>query len=426
MEIFRNEISPLLRKPAFYLPFLLALAVVLTMAVDRYGSAHYGSDFHMYYTSGQHFSAGDTLYKNPDSGAPYVYPPFAAFLFQLLPIVQQGTAIALVFVLNFFLTLVNAGLIYAIARKTGYNRRQSAIGMGLALLFSVSDVWNNINFSQINPLIFFLILAGLYSSLLGRHNVALLLLAVGAWIKVLPVFFVFWVLARHFSLRRALVVAMVSVVCVGLPFLQRGPQQGLDDMVGYYDDFLRENMVDDVNTIWRNQSLSAAITRAFVPEENKEGLDYSWVDLGPATTNAIVKICSLGLFILSFGLVIRRARQGLPVTVFELGLIFLMTHLFSGVTWRGHLLTTFFMYLPFFLIRVKELKWPGKVFHFFLAGWLGLMVIRLRGTPLDETFRYLHGWSYVTWALLLLFVYYFYWAIKEDQKTLQARGHLEG
>lgn len=385
---------------------LVVTAGMIVLSTFRAQSVHIGTDFFMYYTSGEHFTAGEYLYKNPASGAPYVYPPFAAFLFQGMNLVGQGTATAIVFVLNFFLTLCNAALIYAIARKFGFEKRRAGLAMGLGLLFTATEVWNNINFSQINVFIFFLTLLGIYSYLCGKTNRALLLLSIGAWIKVLPVFFVFWILIRSFSWKRLMVVALVSLGCVGLPFLQHGPEQGTTDLLGYYNDFLRENMVDEVNTIWRNQSLSAAVTRALVPEENAEGLDYAWVNAGPEVAKVVSKVFTLGVFFLAFALVGWRTWKGHPVTIFEVCMMYLASHLFSGVTWRGHLLTTFFILVPLFLLRIRQVNWPRKVVHYGMVLWFFVLVAGVKGLWPGNGFKFLHGWSFIAWGLLLLFIYY--------------------
>ena len=418
LNLFHKEFLPLLKNKWVIISFLICTIIIIFIGIERTSSAHFGSDFHMYYTSGQHFSSDVYLYKNPDSGAPYVYPPFAAFLFQGFNLVSEGVAVGIGFIINFLITLVNAALIYAIIRKTGYEKKSAGIAVGLALLFSITEIWNNINFSQINPFIFCLTLSGIYSFLCGKIKTALVFLSMGAWIKVLPVFFIFWILLRKFSWKAVATVALVSVFCIGITFLQRGWEQGIQDHIGYYEDFLKGNMVDGVNTIWRNQSLSAALTRAFVPEENAENLNYSWVNLGAGTSAVLVKGMGLGIFLLAYFLSFRKKREKAPVSIFEISLIYLMTHLFSGVTWKGHLLTSFLFFAPIFLINWKEYKLPGKLFHFLLFIPMIVWIIPKSVFP-KEIYLYINGWSFWTWTLLLLFGYYSFQLVSESRDLRQ-------
>lgn len=373
------------------------------MGIDRSSSAHFGSDFNVYYTSGVHFSEGESLYANPNTGAPYLYPPFAAFLFQILTFFPQGMGVGTVFVANFFLTALSAWLVFAIAVKLNWQAKQAGLALLGALIISITDVWNNVNFSQINTLIFTLTLAGIYAYISEKRNLAMVFWSFGAWIKVLPVMFIIWGLIRNPKSKYFLAVFAVSIMCVGLPIVQRGWNLGVHDLFDYYHHFLETNM-GGANIIWRNQSLSAALMRAFIPVDQLEFLDVEWSKHVVRTSALWIKVCSVLTILLAFGITALRKLNRLPITVIELALIYLATHLFSGITWRGHLLTTMFIFVP--LIQFKEEHGLSRLVRVALVLYLAVVFLAPKGLLGGDFIKELHLLSLPTWGLLALYGYF--------------------
>jgi len=403
VQFFHDDIKTVLQKRWAQGTLIILLVIAFIMGADRAGSAHFGSDFNMYYSSGEHFTKGEPLYANPDSGAPYVYPPFAAFLFQSFDFFAQGTAIGIAFVLNFFLTLINAALVYSIARKLSWSKKQASWALVGALVISFTDVWNNINFSQINPFIFFLTLSGIYLYISDKKYWALTFWSLGAWIKVLPVIFIFWGLIRNPRWKNLLAVGGISILCIGLPIAQRGWELGLQDLFNYYQNFLQVNM-GGVNIIWRNQSLSAALTRIFIPESQLEFLNVPWSNHVVKTSVLWIKLCSMGILLVALGLTAWKQIKKAPITITELAMIYLATHLFSGITWRGHLLTTLFIFIPLF--RFDTMNRVIRTMRVYLIILLAVVFLTPKGLVGADVLKQIHLWSIPTWSLLALFSFF--------------------
>lgn len=386
------------------------------VAYNRSQTAHFGSDFHMYYSSGLHFSQGKELYVNPDSGAPYVYPPFAAFLFQALNLTSEGTGAGLICFFNALLIICTCLLTASIAQKLGWKTNEAHWAVLAALLLSATDVWNNISFSQINPFIFFLTVLGIHRLVHNCTHQALALWTLGAWIKVLPVVFILWALVRKFSWKGVIIVAAVSAVCVSVPFLFRGPEMGFHDLVDYYHQFLRVNM-GGVNIIWRNQSLSAALTRAFIPREELLFISVPWAKNVVESSAIWIKVICLSTLIGTLALSFYQKHRGVKISMFEIALVFLAMHLFSGITWRGHLLTTAFIFVPLF--RFANLPTITRYIQIALISAIAIVFATPKGVWGSDMFSQIHLWSLPTWCLATVFIFY---VVRTLQLTISGNG----
>ena len=125
----------------------------------------------------------------------FIYPPFAAQVFQLLSVFPLKLAAWLFYVASVCLIGAAAWLSRDIvARLHGPERR--IIPLVLALVFSAEFMINNLDHVQVNLLVFLLCLLGVRALLAGREAAAGGWIAAATAIKVTPVFFAIWAAIR--------------------------------------------------------------------------------------------------------------------------------------------------------------------------------------------------------------------------------------
>lgn len=414
---WRSELLTLVKKPWSWGILALVLLVGVLMAFDRGNNISIGGDFSMYWKAGQRFVNGEPLYLGPEIGFPYVYPPFAAFLFQAFSgFSLQGAAIFAVFA-NFIQAWLLVVLTYGTARVSGYSIRHSAMAVSLSVLFTGSYLWNNITYGQINIFLFVLMLFGILSMAEGRKGWAMVVWTMGVWIKVLPVFLIGWLLIRDFRLKWIGIGVGVSILCIGLPILQRGTSQGIKDLEGYYDFFLSKYAEGEVNAFYRNQNLAGAVLRTLTIEGEQEGYRFNWVEWDAATVQKALPWINL-MMLLSLGGVIGWNRwKGRPMNLWEPAAILVFTHLISGLTWRGHLLTLLFIMLPFFLqlLRPKPKYW--RIGELLIIILLLMPVVGTKNLLGEQGYMQIYGQNINTWHLVLMFGLSLWQAVKEGNRS---------
>ncbi len=196
---------------------LWLLAMVATAVAVLLSGLHALIDLQVYRTGGQAWLSDVRLYAEgfpaPLSGPalPFTYPPIAAVLFSLFALLPWPAAIVV------FTLLGLAGLsltALAVARRT-HRRRELAVLVGLAVAvaaLAVEPVRQTLSFGQIN-----LILMGLVAAdcLVSRTRWPRgLLIGFAAAIKLTPVIFVLFFLARR--QWRPMAVALAAFAAFGL------------------------------------------------------------------------------------------------------------------------------------------------------------------------------------------------------------------
>src|SRR3954470_17638715 len=89
-----------------------AIVIALVLSIRQGMSQQVGHDFHVFWQAGKDFASGHPLYRDYLPGArQFKYPPFAAFLFQVLALVPLPIAAV-------FFSLLNLGLWVAAAALT--------------------------------------------------------------------------------------------------------------------------------------------------------------------------------------------------------------------------------------------------------------------------------------------------------------------
>lgn len=380
----------------------LVLVAACVVAIGRGLEQASGGDFNVFWSAGGRFWSGLDLYAQAPDDRNFIYPPFAAFVFQvlhLLPLVPSAVVFGLV---NVALMVVVYWLVDALLTRAMPVRRRGQGPLVAGLILAHSYLLNNMNLVQVNVIILLLVLWGVKLALDQREAWAAAVFLIAAAIKVMPVLFLVWLLIRR---PRGAVIGtgIAALIVIALPLLQRGPERGVRDLQEYYQTFLEDFTNGRVVADYTNQNLASAIERMSRPVRHRERLDYRWLPLSERTSALVrnlVTLTILGVLGMSW-LVLR--RKNLPMSVYEVSAVFLAWHLVSGITWKSHLVSFLFVFTVFVATPLAGLRTgPRRLMRAALA--LILVTSFIGRDIVGRTAHYyIGGWSFLTWMMLLMF-----------------------
>ena len=370
----------------------------------RAGKQGIGTDFHVFWQAGYNFAHGVPLYSPLPGARRFIYPPFAAQVFQLFGIFPLKTAAWLFYVASVGLIVVAAHITRDIVRQLQPTTRPAIVPLILSVLVSAVFMLDNLVHVQVNLLILVLCLLGVRAVINGREVAAAGWLVTATAIKITPVFFLVWAMIRG-SRRTVVPVAAFGALCLGLPFLQRGLAQSASDLMAYYETFLRQFASGGVVTVYRNQNLAAMIYRAFIPSASGDvkPYDYAYLSSHAAAAPLVYHVIAAVMLAIFSAYLIRRRVTHQPIAALEICSVFLVSHLLSGITWKAHLVTLLFVSNVFFSLDRKVL--PGRWRWALWPAWGGIILIGLgRDLVGSRLHHYMAGYSVYVWVMLLLFV----------------------
>jgi hypothetical protein len=385
------------------LGIILIVAVTVVAAARRAGKQGVGTDFHVFWQAGYDFAHGLPLYQPLPGARHFIYPPFAAQVFQTLGIFPLKTAAWLFYVASVGFILIAIWLSRDIVQRLDPARLPGSLPLVLAVLFSAGFMLDNLVHVQVNLLTFVLCLLGVQAFVAKREFAAGGWLVAATAIKLTPLFFLAWAVIRG-SRRSLAAVAVFGALCLMLPVIQRGVVQGSADLTDYYGTFLRQFAAGGVVSNYRNQNLAALVYRAVVPAAAEDVPPYEYAYLPSMAAAAPLLYRGLALVVLAAFLtqLIRLRTAGEPVGALEISSVFLTAHLLSGITWKAHLVTLLFVFYAFFVL---DPGWGWRVGSWALGlAWAGIVVIGLgRDLIGSRLHHYLAGYSVFVWVMLLLF-----------------------
>ena len=380
----------------------IVLAVVLSVSQGMH--QHVGNDFHVFWQAGRDFAAGHPLYHDYLPGArQFKYPPFAAFVFQLLAIFPLQAAAVLFSLLNLGLWVVSVLLTRDIVARTFPQRNARLWPLILAVALSAQFFLDNFHDVQMNQVILVLVLLGIRASLQGRDLRAAGYLVTATAIKITPIFFVTWLLVRG-SRRAAGAVPILVVGCVLVPLLLRGPATGTAELIEYYHSFLEGHQHGRIDAYARGQNLAALVSRMSRPVQNAQHLSYMYLPLPQDTAQLIYRALWVTVLLLFLTKLATLRIRGSPVSALELSMVFLASLLLSPITFTAHLVALLFVFYAFLSIP------PGAISRgeYLLAAVLltGMVITGLSGRDLvgRTAFLSIRGYSVMAWTMLLLFL----------------------
>lgn len=363
-------------------------------------------DFAVFWWAGKNFMTGNDLYSKIGGADRYIYPPFAAMFFQLYALNSLQVA-------AFFWGFLNLGF-YAMAIVLLRNiylhffddRRAINWAIGLSALFSFRYFWYHQLYVQMNEVLFLLCLAGILQQLRGRETAAIWCFVAGIFIKVLPVFFLLWLISKG-NFRTLLKIGAVSSVFVLLPCLFRGLEQGYLDHLRYYQTFLEPFQNGRVEPQFCNYSLSSMLYNWTQPTVNEPmGFSYQWLDWNLAQTKLVSKILTLSLLFTLFA-VLFIARFLRKTTHFaEISYLFLCMNLLSAICWEYHIVPLIFVLVPLFIfVQQKKRHYLHRFLLMLLLG--AALFLNLVGNDIMgvKAVHYIGGYGFLTVFLFILSVY---------------------
>ena len=361
------------RRVALAAGVVLVVAAGIVASVVRATETGWGTDFHARWLAGVRFWSGAPLYGYEPGISENTYPPFAAMAFQMFAAFPLRVAAGLFYFANLALIPAAFLLTRRILRRAGPGG-SGWWPLALAGMCTVEYFLSNLNAIHPNTALFVLVLLGIAWHLEGRDVPAAAAFVAATAIKLIPVFFVVWIVVRGRA-RAARAVVPLALAALVLPIAQRGPARGVQDLREYHAALLGGLSHGRVIQEYKNHNLAAAVYRLTRPPQQSHERDYRIVTLSEGAAQGTYRAGAILVGGLFAGSLLWLRRRGEPVSVFEWSAAFLTGHLLSAMTWRGHLPTLLFVLAAFFAIPWRALSRPATAAWWavaLLAGFAGL------------------------------------------------------
>jgi len=404
---------------------LASAAVVVMAALSVLWAARQrpGTDFYVKWIAGRWFFTGHPLYVHVPGLREATYPPFAAFAFQLFALFPLKAAAALCYFANLVFIPVAVLLTRRVADAYWPGRNRARWPLVAAVVLTAQFILNSLNLVQIDLALLVLVLAGLAWYAEGQDVRAATALVLAAAIKLIPIFWVGWLILRGRP-RAALAVLPLGAACLLLPMVQRGPRQGVHDLEDYYANVLRGRQHGEVIMTYTNQDLSGAVYRLVRPSADSTDRDYRLLAASAATAQTVYRV-GAGLLLAGFcGLLLWLRLRGAPVTMFELASVFLIGHLLSPMTWKSHLVTLLFVLYPFLALPFRELSRPLRWSVYAVLTLAAVVGLTGRDVVGDTLHHAIGGYSLIAWMMVALFVLSLALAVRFARQSAARPLHL--
>src|SRR6185312_12270463 len=324
------------------------------------------ADFNVFWQAGKNYGDGVSLYQQIGGACRYIYPPFAAMLFRFFALFSLQTAAAIYCFVNFIMWF---GVFYytrAILRLCNIPKRNITIGLWVGFILSFRYFLYHLNFIQMNELMLLMSLAGIKALFEKKNILAIGLLVVATFIKIIPVFILIWALSKS-KFKNYIYAAGFALLCLGLPLVMRGIDTGVNDIKEYYETFLGPVSGGRVEVGVENQGLSSALYKVFTITPDGTKYNYFISELPVDTLKMISKIILLILFA-SYALLLGYAKFfRKTVSLLEISYIMLFTLLVSGIAWEYHFVSYGFVFTVLtaqYLNAPKNKRWPYYTLFF--------------------------------------------------------------
>ena len=383
--------------------FTITFLAVVIMSIIRGARQEIGTDFHTYWNAGRDFFNGDHLYVTIARARAFWNPPFAAMILQIFAIFPLKVGGGLFYFTNIILLIASIYLTKLIFEHFYPDRINFKWPLIFSIVLSARFFINNINLLQINEILLILCLLGIYAYLKKRVGLSCALFTVATFIKIIPVFFLFWVIIR--GRTKALIsVMLTTAVCFALPILQRGFHTGISDLAEYDQSLLKSFRQGRVVTEYTYQNLASAIYRMALPSQNEENLNYQYISLSENTAAIIYKLSFIIILLLFVSNLVFLSVKKIPISPFEISSTFLVGHLLSVRTAKAHLITLIFVLMAFLLVDYKKLTKYYK--YVFWVLYCLIVILGVTGGDIlgSKLHLYFGGYSVITWTLLILFI----------------------
>jgi hypothetical protein len=382
------------------------LGIIIFVSIQKGANmAGTGGDFAVFWWAGKNFLAGNDLYSNIGGAERYIYPPFAAMWFQLFGINSlQGAGTCWAFA-NFGFYAMSIVALRKIYLHFYPDTNTLKWAILAAAILSFRYFWYHQIYIQVNEIMFLLCLFGVLSHLQGKETAAATFFTVGAFVKVLPVFFLVWLVSKG-SWRTVVKIGAVAAVCVALPMLFRGIEQGWLDHLRYYATFLEPFRQGRVEPEFRNYSLSSMVYNWCQPTQNEPmGFSYRLFGISLAQTKMVYKTAALTLVAVWFAMLVWSRFIVKKINFWEISYMLILMNLLSGICWEYHLLPIIFVFTPIIYTILQKntpITLVHRAFILFLLGVCAFLNIVGTDTVGVKGMHYIGGYGVLTLVWLAL------------------------
>ena len=372
----------------------VACAVAVGFAAFQVIQHHRFFDLHVYHSAMRWWVDGNPLYDyaqpDPIQGSlGFTYPPAGAFLLRPLAFLSEGAALALYLVLALASLAVTVWwLIAPVARRQGWPAPW-AFGAALVLTLGLGPVWSSVDFGQINPLLWALVVLDL--AVLGPRGSRFFGVGIGlaTAIKLVPGIFVLYLLVSR-RWRAAAVAAGTAVVVTLAAHLAASA----DSATFWTHTVWGGQGIGELSYVF-NQSLAGALGRAFAP--------------APFPTPLWAALCAV---VLAYGLWRARRAALNGDELAGLALVGLVGTLVSPVSWVHHI----FWFAPALLALVDTGLARSRPPLMWVAGGFYLVVMVSPVARVGIPFLDVFVANSLVWLMLALLV-----LVPIDSRRAEAR-----
>ena len=397
-----------LRQPKYLSIVISVFILIVLYSLNMASRVTAASDINVFWNAGRNFASGADLYSRIGGANRYIYPPFAALIYQLLALFQLKVTAVLFTVFNFILFFASIGLTREILRLFIQDKKWINYALIFGVIFSFRFFWYLVEYLQMNEIILVLTLAGILASLKGKEWIAVWCIVIGVFIKVIPIFFIPWLILRG-NFKTIFKIAACSAFCLLLPLLWRSWHIGLQDLQNYYVSFLGPFKEGRVEALFKNQSLSAAIYRLCLPNMDGDQFKYQLFDLTLAQAAMVYKLCFVFFGALFGGYLIWERFILKKTTLNGIVLVFITMHLLSGITWEYHLVSLIFIYAVFSLYYRMKMKLFARICFYSICVLICICSLIGSDTMGYMLYHYSDGYSLVTWLMAGLFFFFLFY-----------------
>jgi hypothetical protein len=398
-------IQPEKLKFAWYKALLAsAFALFVFISMNMGNGLKLQADFTVFWQAGKNFSNNLGLYERIGGAERFIYPPFAAMIFQVFGLFSLQAAGAIWAFVNLLMWLMLVRVMREVFRFTSIPEKLINRSLLFAFLLSFRYFWYHLMFMQMNVLVLLLSMWGLLFFLKKNNAASIACLVIATGIKVLPIIFLVWILSKM-NIKYWLTALLFAFILIGLPIIWRGLHLGIQDLNDYYVSFLEPFQQGRVEPKLQNYALSAAIYKWFVPLSISSPYFSPIMQLSPQLVGLIYKVILI-VFVLFFLFVLAYSRFIIKkISLNELGFILLFTHLISGITWEYHLVSLLVVYAIYFANEDSEKKSWRRIGNYFMLFFMIFNAIVGMDTVGKHAYYMACGYSFLTVLMVVLLMY---------------------
>ncbi len=107
----------------------------------------------------------------------------------------------------------------------------------------------------------------------------------------------------------------------------------------------------------------------------------------------------------------------------EVCVIFLTSHLLSGITWEYHLVSLVFVFSCFLMRFTDERSVPARIYYYLMLALIVVNALVGPDTVGKTLYHYFGGYGAVTWMMVLLLFYFLYACFFRNEKQISAESN---